>query len=54
MRGEVSIIVKVELFSDVNRFRQSSCGIQFFSSKYIKRLIHIHARVPNFEAPHLF
>ena len=33
MRGEVSIIVKVVLFSDVNKFRQSSCGIQFFSSK---------------------
>jgi len=33
MRGEVSVIVKVELFSDVNKFRQSSCGVQFFSSK---------------------
>lgn len=33
MRGEVSVIVKVELFSDVNKFRQSSCGVHFFSSK---------------------
>ncbi|XP_059351157.1 C2 domain-containing protein 5-like isoform X2 [Daphnia carinata] len=32
MRGEVSVIVKVELFSDVNKFRQSSCGVQFFST----------------------
>lgn len=30
IRGEVNIVVKVELFSDFNRFRQSSCGIQFF------------------------
>lgn len=30
IRGEVHIIIKVELFSDFNRFRQSSCGIQFF------------------------
>lgn len=34
MRGEVSVIVKVELFSDVNKFRQSSCGVHFFSSKF--------------------
>lgn len=26
-------MVKVDLFSDFNRFRQSSCGVQFFSSK---------------------
>jgi len=32
IRGEVSVIVKVELFSDVNKFRQSSCGVQFFST----------------------
>ena len=38
MRGEVSVIVKVELFSDVNKFRQSSCGVQFFSSEYTKDL----------------
>ena len=30
IRGEVNIIVKVELFSDLNKFRQSSCGVQFF------------------------
>lgn len=35
IRGEVNLIVKVDLFSDLNRFRQSSCGIQFFHCKYI-------------------
>ncbi|XP_063929582.1 C2 domain-containing protein 5 isoform X2 [Zophobas morio] len=35
IRGEVNVVVKVELFSDFNRFRQSSCGIQFFCSKSI-------------------
>ncbi|XP_055375109.1 C2 domain-containing protein 5 isoform X2 [Condylostylus longicornis] len=35
IRGEVNIIVKVDLFSDVNKFRQSSCGVQFFHSPCI-------------------
>ncbi|XP_024947797.1 uncharacterized protein LOC107274679 isoform X2 [Cephus cinctus] len=35
IRGEVNIIVKVELFSDFNKFRQSSCGVQFFCSPNI-------------------
>ncbi|PVD33850.1 hypothetical protein C0Q70_05111 [Pomacea canaliculata] len=30
IRGELNVQVKVELFSDLNKFRQSSCGIQFF------------------------
>lgn len=30
IRGEINLIVKVDLFSDVNKFRQSSCGVQFF------------------------
>lgn len=30
IRGEVNVVVKVDLFSDVNKFRQSSCGVQFF------------------------
>ena len=33
VRGEVNVQVKVELFSDHNKFRQSSCGVQFFCSK---------------------
>ncbi|KAJ7387855.1 hypothetical protein OS493_001202 [Desmophyllum pertusum] len=30
IRGEVKVIVKVEFFVDSNKFRQSSCGVQFF------------------------
>ena len=33
IRGELSVIVKVNLFSDFNKFRQSSCGVHFFCSK---------------------
>lgn len=32
IRGELNFIVKVDLFSDFNRFRQSSCGVQLFCS----------------------
>ncbi|XP_074605454.1 C2 domain-containing protein 5 isoform X2 [Brevipalpus obovatus] len=32
IRGEVHCAVKVDLFSDSNRFRQSSCGVRFFYS----------------------
>ncbi|KAL7046610.1 hypothetical protein ACKWTF_002655 [Chironomus riparius] len=35
IRGEINFIVKVELFSDANKFRQSSCGVQFFHSNSI-------------------
>ncbi|XP_074099419.1 C2 domain-containing protein 5-like [Cotesia typhae] len=38
IRGEVNIIVKVELFSDFNKFKQSSCGIQFFYCKFLRLL----------------
>ena len=38
VRGEVNVQVKVELFSDHNKFRQSSCGVQFFCSKNIEYL----------------
>ncbi|KAJ9600682.1 hypothetical protein L9F63_026179, partial [Diploptera punctata] len=40
IRGEVNIIVKVELFSDFNKFRQSSCGVQFFCSPAIPQGYH--------------
>jgi hypothetical protein len=33
VRGEVNVQVKVELFSDLNKFRTSSCGVLFFCSK---------------------
>ncbi|XP_065094151.1 C2 domain-containing protein 5 [Ochlerotatus camptorhynchus] len=35
VRGEVNIIVKVDLFTDFNKFRQSSCGVRFFHSSII-------------------
>lgn len=40
IRGEINIIVKVDLFSDVNKFRQSSCGVQFFHSPIIPYGFH--------------
>uniref|UniRef100_A0A6B2EF72 Putative ca2+-dependent phospholipid-binding protein n=1 Tax=Phlebotomus kandelakii TaxID=1109342 RepID=A0A6B2EF72_9DIPT len=43
IRGEVNLIVKVDLFSDVNKFRQSSCGVQFFHSPNIPRGYHAPA-----------
>lgn len=30
IRGEVNVTVKVDFFVDSNKFRQSSCGVQFF------------------------
>ena len=39
VRGEVNVQVKVELFSDHNKFRQSSCGVQFFCSKRSERIL---------------
>lgn len=35
IRGEVHLAVKVDLFSDSNRYRQSSCGVRFFYSPSI-------------------
>ncbi|GAB0096729.1 C2 domain-containing protein [Sergentomyia squamirostris] len=43
IRGEVNLIVKVDLFSDVNKFRQSSCGVQFFHSPNIPHGYHAPA-----------
>lgn len=40
IRGEVNIIIKVELFSDFNKFRQSSCGVQFFYCKHIFKYVY--------------
>ena len=40
IRGELSVIVKVDLFSDFNKFRQSSCGVHFFCSKFFLKKIH--------------
>lgn len=40
IRGEVNLLVKVELFSDLNKFRQSSCGVKFFFSKLYLIILH--------------
>ncbi|KAM6937708.1 C2 domain-containing protein 5 isoform 9-T9 [Xenentodon cancila] len=37
IRGEINVLVKVELFNDSNRFRQSSCGVKFFCTTSIPR-----------------
>lgn len=34
IRGEINVLVKVDLFNDLNRFRQSSCGVKFFCSEF--------------------
>ena len=35
IRGEIKITVKVDFFVDANKFRQSSCGVQFFTTPSI-------------------
>ncbi|XKL61989.1 hypothetical protein PGB90_001822 [Kerria lacca] len=35
LRGEINIIIKLELFSDFNKFRQSSCGVHIFCCSMI-------------------
>ncbi|XP_071807193.1 C2 domain-containing protein 5-like isoform X1 [Asterias amurensis] len=35
LRGEISVIVKVDLLENVSKFKESSCGVQFFSSSGI-------------------
>ncbi|XP_057203656.1 C2 domain-containing protein 5 isoform X3 [Triplophysa rosa] len=37
IRGEINVLVKVDLFNDLNRFRQSSCGIKFFCTTSVPR-----------------
>jgi len=38
IRGQLHVIVKVDLFTDSNKFRQSSCGVRFFCSKSFSAL----------------
>ncbi|XP_072256022.1 C2 domain-containing protein 5 isoform X7 [Pyxicephalus adspersus] len=48
IRGEISVVVKVDLFNDLNRFRQSSCGVKFFCTTSIPksyRAVIIHGFV---------
>ncbi len=43
IRGEVHVLVKVELFSDLNKFRQSSCGVPFFCSKTLFIVVYYNS-----------
>ncbi|XP_017177291.1 C2 domain-containing protein 5 isoform X7 [Mus musculus] len=48
IRGEINVVVKVDLFNDSNRFRQSSCGVKFFCTTSIPkcyRAVVIHGFV---------
>ncbi|XP_077026391.1 C2 domain-containing protein 5 isoform X3 [Tamandua tetradactyla] len=48
IRGEINVVVKVDLFNDLNRFRQSSCGVKFFCTTSIPkcyRAVLIHGFV---------
>ncbi|XP_012385045.1 C2 domain-containing protein 5 isoform X20 [Dasypus novemcinctus] len=48
IRGEINVVVKVDLFNDLNRFRQSSCGVKFFCTTNIPkcyRAVIIHGFV---------
>ncbi|XP_062513115.1 C2 domain-containing protein 5-like isoform X2 [Corticium candelabrum] len=43
IRGELHVQIRVKFIQDINRFRQSSCGVQFFSSFCIPECYHCHA-----------
>ncbi|XP_077518520.1 C2 domain-containing protein 5 isoform X3 [Amblyomma americanum] len=43
IRGEVNLMVRIDLFSDSNRYRESSCGVRFFYSSGIPQGYHAHA-----------
>ncbi|XP_064417481.1 C2 domain-containing protein 5 isoform X2 [Latimeria chalumnae] len=48
IRGEINVVIKVDLFNDLNRFRQSSCGVKFFCTTSVPkcyRAITIHGFV---------
>eukprot|EP01137_Pigoraptor_chileana_P015644 Opistho-2@5274 len=48
IQGEVNVVVKLQLFSDVNRFRDTSCGVQFFGMAMLPpcyRALAIHGFV---------
>ncbi|XP_070556208.1 C2 domain-containing protein 5-like isoform X2 [Ptychodera flava] len=35
IRGEINVAIRVELFTDANKFRESSCGVKFFCSSCV-------------------
>ncbi|XP_074661016.1 C2 domain-containing protein 5-like isoform X2 [Tubulanus polymorphus] len=42
IRGELNVIVKVDLFTDFNKFRQSSCGVQIYCTPGVPQGHVIH------------
>jgi len=43
IRGQLHVIVKVDLFTDSNKFRQSSCGVRFFCTSGVPQGYMIEA-----------
>ncbi|PIK35970.1 putative C2 domain-containing protein 5 [Apostichopus japonicus] len=43
IRGEIKVMVRVELIEDANQFRQSSCGVHFFSSSRVPSCYTVQA-----------
>ena len=43
IRGEILLVVKLELFADVNQFKQSSCGFKFVCGTDVSRYYQIQA-----------
>lgn len=41
IRGEVNLVVRIDLFSDSNRYRESSCGVRFFYSECVSRIPYL-------------
>ncbi|XP_006818877.1 C2 domain-containing protein 5-like, partial [Saccoglossus kowalevskii] len=35
IRGEINVVIRVELFTDANKYRESSCGVKFFRSSCV-------------------
>jgi hypothetical protein len=43
IRGEINVQIRIKFIQDINRFRQSSCGVQFFSAFCIPSCYQCHA-----------
>lgn len=43
IRGELCVMVKIDLFSDFNKFRQSSCGVQFLCTSSVPQGYQVKA-----------
>lgn len=41
IRGFIKLKVRIQFFIDANKYRQTSCGVQFFSCKSLKIIKNI-------------